>query len=437
MKKTSILALALISAIALTSCSKKEGDSKSTSAKAVSPSSIPASGAKKFIKDDSYIISAAKSIQKEGDSFIDFLMDDFQNLFSGIQKQTNAYLASYSGRDSYADALEKSRYVQNLAKEFEKLQESLQEEFRVLMKDGKADFSWSIEPGKAKDLPKGMMLNIPALSLKAKVNQDPKAIKGSASASGKGSLYIDIDGLSYSIENLSFDADVKVNENAEVAFDGSAKGKVNFSLDPKKFDIEDSSIKYFCINAGTSLEAKGKSNFNVRDIIAKKASLDFSTNSGLSFAAPNGVGGKAILAFNTEVNLADIDLASKEEEFYELAEKFYTGEELSEKEINSLFKGIKVSLSLKFYDDDNKETYAFIDAKNAYELYKTFVDFNDKYGFADSFDFDNDDYDLDSYMDDVNSYMDTYSDELNSYMDDLNSYAEELNSYASDYDFDW
>ena len=419
--KKILLTAAVLSAVMLASCSKENDSSSSSGAgsvktiSAIKAESIPASGAKKFIKDDSYIISAAKSISSaKSDSLIDFIENSFGNLLSEVHNNTNIYLAKARTASQYRRAFERSEYLKKLALSVQDFQEDAQQAFMDLQKKGNTNFEWSTAPGKATDLPEGMMINIPGIKVAAKVKRDPNNNSGLIKGSGYGQISTKIDGLSFSIDNASADVSVSGSDK-NINGNFSAGISASLALDPAEFEIDDSMLKYFSIkaSAGTDGAFKGTSmppeNFN--------AAVKVSLSSALSFAAPNGVGGKAILTFNFS-SKENNDAVSKMTDNSSVLEDLKEGKEVSKADFEKLFDGINISLSIKFYDDDNKETYAFLDAKNTYELYQQLMEFSDKY----------------ELNDEINE---AFGSKKKSYDYDDYSYGYDDYSYNYDYDYDY
>ncbi|MCR5219083.1 hypothetical protein [Treponema sp.] len=423
MKKILMVTMALLSSTVLMSCSKnKDEDEALSSVKtvaAIKASSVPESGAKTFIKDDSYIISAAKSFKNqikddEVDPFIQFIEDNYVDLLAKIQKETNIYLVRSGKAGKYERALNRSEYIQGLKREFEDLSEDFNNEMNNFYRKQKADIKWSYAPGKSTDLPEGMQINIPGMGLKLKAAVNEKQQAGKVAGSANGSVYVDIDGLSFYIRDLNADLTAKMDKT-NLNVDCQAMGTAGFSLTPAKFDIEDSGLKYYAIEISAGGNTDFDADLNNKDVKEGNFTAKFSASSALSFVAPNGVGGKAVFTFGTSAK-TDVDsLKQKQEIGEELQKKISNNEELSESDINKLCKGINVTMSLKFYDDDNNQTYCFMDAKNTYEVYKAILDFSNKYGIDADY--------IMNMFDNVN-----YGDSYNDYTDDYD--------YNYDYDYD-
>lgn len=473
MKKSKIV-LAVASAFLLAACSGKKVDK-------VKPSDLPKSGAKTFVTSPTGAMEAFGNLA--------YSFEDNEAVY-----EIGEYLSEYVDFvEENSEKIGTSKFAVKLSDAVEKLETDV-ESFGKDLAAGKASLKFDASVGKADGLPEGLSVNLSKLKfdLDAKLDSGDNP-KGSIKGSGSAKADVKIKDLELAVEKLDAKCDISAKANGNTAngdvnfsVSASASGKMpGLSLDAKNFGINlkakkiDIGLADYSAKGNVEASASGeiklvfdydKFKKNIKDADAKtldkfpvkglivnlksssfekisakeKVTLAnpgnltvdadeyFGFSTGLSFCNPDGVGGIFITeffcSFDAKVNVSE--LTTKFEELLSTEAK------LSEKEFKNKKLPMEAKVKVAFYDDNGKETYCVVEAKNLYEVYSLIYDNREIIGsFAEEF--------LDTYTDallsGVGSYYDSYSyayddDDDYDYDDDDYLYSDLGKAYSDAYD---
>lgn len=393
-----------------TNPTKKSIKDNGQKADGLSPDSIPASGAKTFITNHFGVSSIIRNIDDELD--IDELQE---NILSAIDLEKLS--------TELENALEDNPYIDNLEKLFEKGQQQFEKNAESFYDDNKIDFKFAEKPGKAENLPEGMALDIPEITVTAKgfIDDIDEPNKGELVANINTSAHAQIDKIKVDINTISANANVKLDKDIvkkALSLDGTVSDKINFTaetdgvyislknfdndvnvkasfdsekgngtltmnnniasvfkFDAKEFGAPDCQIKYLFIDTKVNGNLSGTPGFDSTKNNPLSGTVNFnykgSTDFGMSFVAQSGTGGKAILkaeyALKSEQNLENIEQIM--ESILNSVASMFGEQKLSEEEFNKLSVPLSLKVSIKFYDDNNNETLNFVDLANTYQVY--------------------------------------------------------------------
>lgn len=420
--KFSLVSMFVVAALAVTGCKPKDKDagveqpSKKTETvkDPVDVKDIPSSGAKTYITTQTGASNFVKNIGNN----VDFnqLLEEGQSVIDLEKVQDQIEELYYDS--SYADLLE------SLVKSMSR---SIEQAVRSAMETGSVDLNIDEHPGAASDFPEGYALDIPNITIKAKgsVNDVNDPTSGSGEASVNTAVKVMVDNIKASIPEFSVNANVnftsdpikqalkgegtvgekfsfayemdgaklKINAfnndvNIRGDYDGS-KGSANVNLkdefsseielDAAKLGVPSSPVKYLKSVATVKGNLDGNPAMNSDQSFRGNLNYDYeiASKTGMSFAGADGVGGKVIgdvkLNFKGTFNLAEIfQLKSI---LSDLGSDLFGGMKLTEEEFNGKSLPFSTVVSVKFYDDNNKETLDFLNLKSSYEFYSLVYDY--------------------------------------------------------------
>lgn len=466
MKKSKIV-LAVASAFLLAACSGKKVDK-------VKPSDLPKSGAKTFVTSPTGAMQVISQLAED--------LDDFD----GGYVIESYFEDVYDIEEVLGDLGENSESAKKITSVAEKVEEAYEKFSEDLEKNKKGSIKVDASLGKLKDLPEGLTVNVPTLKVNADVElsgEEKVSIKGSGSAKGdikfkdvelslkkldvncdvsgkvvqtnvdakaklavKASADLKVPGFECSVKDLAFDMNAK-DVDVDVA-KYALKGAVNASSvadlklrfnydelikpmgDSHKKELAAFPIKGIVVNFKSSEAEKlnAKESVSLADIGNLTVNVDeyIGLNAGISFCTSNKVGGIFIAELLMEIKAKTTmnELTAKFEELLKGESK------LSEKEFKKLKLPLEASAKVAFYDDDGKETYCVVEAKNLYEVYSLIYDSKDSIvallngELPESADVESDSYSSDLFGDAYDDALDTYR----------KAYDEALDAYGKAYD---
>lgn len=420
-----ITALSLISASILftTGCKPKDGEvteEKQSSKKTeiikepVSVEEIPASGAKTFITTQAGASNFVKNISKNVDT--DKLIEEAEGVIN-INDIT----------DQIEEIYDESKYAESLEETIEKIVDLVSNAIEGAMETGSIDINIEEKPGAATDFPAGYSLDIPRVLVKAKgsvndinnptagsadaevaasakvsvdkitleipeisvnakvnVTQDPikQAVKADGNIGEKFALSYSMDGLSFKINALNNDIQVRGDYDGSKG-SGTVKLNNNYSseleFNAAKLGIPSSPVKYVKSIASVKGNLDGNPAMNSDQSFRGNINYDYeiASKTGISFAAADGTGGKLVadVKFNVKGSFNLAEIMQIKSIMFDLGSDLFTGMKLTEEEFKDKKLPFESVISLKFYDDNNKETLDFLNIKSAYELYSFIYDY--------------------------------------------------------------
>jgi len=402
-----LLTSTILLSLFFTSCGEKKADTEA----GITPKSLPASGAKTYITSQAGLISFAQNIDSE------------INITAFTEELSNLYNIDEIS-ESLESVLENSSYIDALKTVGTNIANSVEENVDSFKKSGTIDLDISEKPGKATDLPPGLNLDIPEITVKvagsiddinnpSKVNYELNAktgvkvqvkdcileipevsiqgklngdlnlaeekVNGTASLGEKFSIKYEMPGLKYNLSNADNNLDVSANVDGDrITGKGtlSSTFALDYEFDAKKAKLESSAIKYLKSNSSVSGTLSAAPNYNGK--LRGKVNYDYiiKTNTGIVFAGISGTGGKAIIksdiGLKGTVSLTDFERFI--EDFVDKLSELIDGNKLTEEEFKEVEVPFNVVLSATFYDDSNNPTYELANFKNNYEFYSYMYD---------------------------------------------------------------
>ncbi len=435
MRKVKWLSLVLMAVLAVTGCSKKDGQEVDGKQKSESVKSEKKKDSKKDVFTvDKLPASGAKTYVTSYAGAVNTMQDVGKALTSEQFLESAASIVDLDAiSENIENTLDNSAYVENMAVLFEKYQRIIDDAVDNFVENGTFELSIDEKPGKATDFPANYSLDIPQIKLIAKASTDnlenpnkglvdvdastsfsvqadkikvdlndfsvklkadfdvdpiKQALAGTATLTDRIAFKSEMEGARVELKNFNLDVSGKGNYDGEKG-GVTAEIKNGFSgeveIDTKKLGLGDAyPIKYVKSNLGITGLAKGSPSINSRGGIRGSVDYDYQIKgeTGISFASPDGTGGKLFcvsdIKFKGDLNLAEV--AQWETILGDLFNDLAGKGKLTKEEFDELKLPIDVNFSAKFYDDKNNETFTFMDLKNAYDLYTYLYDLSGTLG---------------------------------------------------------
>lgn len=421
--KSVLLSSFLISALLVTGCKPKDENAvaeKESSKKTevvkepVSLQEMPSSGAKTYITTQ---VGASNFVKNLGTNVDEEKLIEEATSVIDIEKIT----------EQLGELYEDSSYAESIENLVEKIKETVAQAVENAISTGSVDLNIEEHPGAASDFPAGYSLDIPQVVVKVKgsVNDINNPSSGSAEAEINTSVKATVENITAAIPELNVNAKLNVSTdpikqalkadgtvgekfafmyemegaslkinalNNDVTirgdYDGS-KGSANVKLnnnfsteleiDAAKLGIPSSPVKYIKSVTTVNGNLDGNPVMNSDKSFRGNVNYDYqiSSKTGMSFASSDGIGGKVIsdvkLNFKGAVNIAEaMQIMSI---LTDLSSDLFGGMKLTEEEFKDQKIPFDAFISVKFFDDNNKETLDFLNIKSTYDLYSFIYDY--------------------------------------------------------------